>query len=157
MALVLFGFWMLLNARWTVEVAAVGAVLSALEYLLLYKFFGYSPRKEWQFLRRLPGFLAYAAFLLGEIFRSGIRTARLIWSPRKQVEPELAELDPGLRTDTGRMLLANSITMTPGTITVDVQEGRFMVHYLDNSFADGLRDSDMERRIRLLEEGKRHG
>ena len=63
MALVLFGFWMLLNARWTVEVAAVGAVLSALEYLLLYQFFGYSPRKEWQFLRRLPGFLAYAAFL----------------------------------------------------------------------------------------------
>ena len=55
------------------------------------------------------------------------------------------------------MILGNSITMTPGTITVDVRDDLFLVHCLDEDFARGLEDSEMEKRILRLEEGKRHG
>ena len=52
-----------------------------------------------------------------------------------------------------KVLLGNSITLTPGTITVDVREDRFLVHCLDSDFARGLTDSAMEKRILRLEEG----
>ena len=51
------------------------------------------------------------------------------------------------------MLLANSITLTPGTITVDVQDDLFLVHCLDATYAQGIEDSEMQRRIARLEKG----
>ena len=50
-------------------------------------------------------------------------------------------------------MLAHSITLTPGTITVDIRGDWFLVHCLDTSFGEGLEDSGMERRIRAIEEG----
>lgn len=131
MFLVLFAFWLLLNGQWTTEIALVGLVLSGLIYLFLCRFVGYSPRKELRLLRRVPGAMAYCAYLLGQIFLSAWSVIRLIWSPKLIVEPQLTSFEPQLHTDAGRVVMANSITLTPGTITVDVEDGRFLVHCLD--------------------------
>ena len=158
MFFVLFAFWLLLNGRWTLEIGLTGLVLSGLIYLFLWKFMDYSPRREWAMARRLPGLLAYFCFLLGEIFRAAFATIRLIWSPRRVAQPRLTSFRTPLRTRKGKVLLGNSITLTPGTITVDVREDRFLVHCLDSDFAEGLSDSAMQRRIRKLEGGGRsHG
>ena len=58
MFFVLFAFWLLLNGRWTAEIALTGAAVCGLVYLFLWKYLGYSPRKEWQAARRLPGLAA---------------------------------------------------------------------------------------------------
>ena len=154
MFFVFFGFWLLLNGRWTGEIAVVGLVLSALLYLFVWKFMDYSPRREWALFRRIPRIVGYLCYLVAEIFRSGIRTIRFIWSPREIVQPRLVSFRTRLRTDAGKVVLANSITMTPGTITIGVREDRVLVHCLDEDFSEGLEGSDMEARIMKLEGGR---
>lgn len=153
MFFILFGFWVLLNGQWTTEIAVVGLVLSAALYWFLCKFVDYSPRKEWRLLKRIGKIVGYGVYLLGQIFLSAWAVIKLIWSPKLVVEPQLAAFDSHLRTDAGRVTLANSITLTPGTITVDIQDGRYLVHCLDADMAEGLQDSDMERRVRRVEGG----
>lgn len=157
MFFLLFAFWLILNGQWTGEIAVIGVVLCGLLYLFLCKFMGYSPRNEWACMRRLPKAIGYFFYLIGEICKSAWATIRLIWSAKEIVQPEVTSFHSKLRTDPGKVILANSITMTPGTITVDVRDDLFLVHCLDETFAEGLEDSEMEKRIANLEGGKRHG
>lgn len=157
MFVVFFLFWVLLNGQWTTEIAVVGAVLSGLLYLFVWKFMGYSPRAEWRFFRRLPRIAWYLCYLVGEIFKSAWQTIRFIWSPDQEVEPRLVSFRTGLRTLAGRVVLADSITMTPGTITVDIDGDRLLVHALDASLAEDLEGSEMERNIAKVEGGVKHG
>ena len=81
---------------------------------------------------------------------------RLIWAPRG-VEPRLLRFDSGLRSSAGRMIWADAITLTPGTITVEAEPGAFVVHCLDAAAAEGLPESDVLRHIRKLEGGESRG
>lgn len=150
MALALFGLWMLLEGRWTVETVLTGIVLSTLVYLFCWKFLDYSPRREWAVIRRIPRAVGYLFWLIGQIFVSGFMTISRIWSGR-EVRPHLVSFRSTLRTDPGRVLLSQSITLTPGTLTVDQRNGRFLVHALDDAYTEGLQDSEMEKRILELE------
>lgn len=156
MLIVFFLFWILLNGQWTTEIALVGLVLSVLLYLFVWKFMDYSPKKEWALFRRVPRILGYLTYLVGEIFKSAWQTIRFIWSPGVEVEPQLVSFRSRLHTDAGRVVLANSITMTPGTITADIQGDKLLVHALDASFAQGLEGSEMEQRIMKLEGESHH-
>lgn len=155
MVLVFFLFWMLLNGQWTTELVLIGLVLSLLAYLFVWKFMGYSPKREWAFFKRLPKALGYLVYLIGEIIKSSRVTIRLIWSPSLEVDPQLVSFRTKLKTGVGRVLLCDSITMTPGTVTVDLEGDKVLVHALDATLAEGLEDSDMEKRIVRLE-GKKH-
>ena len=81
------------------------------------------------------------------------QTLHFIWTPKEEVEPQLVSFHTPLKTEMGRVALANSITLTPGTITVDVQDDLFLVHCLDATYAQGIEDSEMQRRIARLEKG----
>lgn len=153
MFFLLFGFWVLLNGRWTLEIALVGLVVAAALYAFLAAFMGYSPRKEWAVLKRGWRILAYLCYLAGEVIQSSLAVIKLIWSPRLVPEPELISFQTKLRTDTGKVLLADSITLTPGTITVNVQGDRLLVHCLDTSFGIQEGDFEMERRVMRVEGG----
>ena len=153
MAAVLFAFWWLLNGTMTAELAVIGAVLCALLRLFAWKCLGLSLKREWAVLRRLPALLAYVAFLVGEIAKAAARTIRLIWSPTLICEPKLAAFRTRLRTKPGKAVLADSITLTPGTITVDVRGDAFLVHCLDRDFAEGLGGGEMETRVLRVEKG----
>ena len=141
---------MLLEGRWTVETMLTGIVLSTLVYLFCWKFLDYSPRREWAVIRRIPRAVGYLFWLIGQIFVSGFMTISRIWSGR-EVRPHLVSFRSALRTDPGRVLLSQSITLTPGTLTVDQRNGRFLVHALDDAYTEGLQDSEMEKRILELE------
>ena len=153
MIAVLFAFWWILNGRMTLELAVIGLVLSGLLRLFAWKFMGFTLRHEWAVLRRVPALVGYVAFLVGEIAKAAAKTIRLIWSPTLICEPRLASFRTRLRTREGKAMLANSITLTPGTITVDTREDRFLVHCLDKDFGDGLENSAMEKRILTVEKG----
>ncbi|MBR4710448.1 MAG: Na+/H+ antiporter subunit E [Clostridia bacterium] len=152
MLAVLFAFWLLLNGKWTAEIGVVGLVLAVAIDLFVWRFMGYSPRRSLGFLRRLPRAAAYAVWLVGAVIRSAFATIRLIWSPRLIAEPKLTSFRTRLKTRTGKVMLANSITLTPGTITVDIRGDAFLVHCLDSDFAEGLSGSEMERRILAVEQ-----
>lgn len=155
MFFILFAFWVILNGQWTAEIAVVGLVLSALLYLLMWKFMDYSPRREWEVFKRLPRIVAYCCYLVGEIFKAAWSTIRFIWSPGEMVEPEVVSFRTRLKSGWAKVVLANSITLTPGTITVDVRDDLFLVHCVDKSFDVDLADSGMERRIARIERGRK--
>ena len=153
MYFLLFGFWVLLNGQFTLEIAIVGAIVCAALYAFMCAFMGYSPKKEWKIARRIPRILGYFVYLVGEVFKSAFGVIRLIWSPSMVIEPEVTSFKTKLRTDAGKVILANSITLTPGTITVDIRDDLMLVHCLDESLDAGLEGSEMEKRIMKLEGG----
>ncbi len=151
MYFLLFGFWVLLNGKWNAEIAIVGVIICAALYAFMVAFMGYSPRQEWKLAKRLPRILGYLCYLVCEIFKSAWGTILLIWSPEKEIAPRVTSFRTRLRTDAGKVVLANSITMTPGTITVDVQDDLFLIHCLDESFDVGQEGFEMEDRIMQVE------
>ena len=151
--LILFGLWLLLNGRWTTEIAVTGAVLSAGIWLFSCAFLGLSPKKEIRAAKQIPRFISYLFFLLGEIIKASLSTMKLIWAPNLEAEPKLKAFRTALRTRKGKVMLAQSITLTPGTITVDYMESEFLVHCLDEDFAEGLEHSRMEEKILEMEGG----
>lgn len=156
MFFLLFGLWVLLNGKWTLEIGAVGLVVCGALYAFLCAFMDYSPKKEWRYFRRAFRFLGYLVYLIREIFRSSFATIRLIWNPELEIQPRVTTFRTRLKTDSGKVVLANSITMTPGTITVDVQKDVFLIHCLDDSFDMGREGFEMEERIKKLEGRKYH-
>ena len=155
MFLILFGLWVVFNGKWTTEIALLGIAVSGLIYAFTCAFIGLSPRKELHYLRNAGRGMAYLWLLLREIFKANWQVLRLIWSPRLEVEPELHTFHTKVKSDFGKAILANSITLTPGTITVHVRDDLFMVHCLDRELADGLDDSEFEQRLEKMEAKKK--
>ena len=92
--------------------------------------------------------------LIWEIIKANVMTIRMIFTQKYEREPVLVTFKTKIKTPFLRVLLANSITLTPGTITVSLDEEEFTVHALDKDFADGIEDSVF---VKLLEKAERLG
>ena len=95
--------------------------------------------------------VGYWLWLGREIVISGLQVSRIILHPRLPISPTLVHMVPAQRTAVGLVVHANSITLTPGTITVDADPGRFVVHGLTGDGARAVVDSEMSRRISRCE------
>ncbi len=76
-------------------------------------------------------FLAYLGVLLVALVRANLDMARRVLTPSLPIRPEVVRIATSLRSDLGRLVLANSITLTPGTLTVDVDGDTLLVHWID--------------------------
>jgi multicomponent Na+:H+ antiporter subunit E len=90
--------------------------------------------------------LAYAPWLLKEILKSAFDVARRILDPRLPVSPTLIRVKASQKTEFGTVLYANSITLTPGTVSVDVTGDEIQVHALTREGAEALLEGEMDRR-----------
>ncbi len=97
------------------------------------------------------GALLYVPWLVWEIFKSNVRVARIILAPRLRVDPSIVHFRASQRTDLGRFIYANSITLTPGTVTTGIVGDDFEVHAIVQSEIDGSEENDMNRRVTALE------
>lgn len=152
MLLLFFLVWIIFNGRLTVEIALFGVVISAAVFFFVCKFMGYSFRKELNLYRKMPIFLQYCFVLLKEIVLANLSVCRLLLTRKEVVEPVLVHVATGLKTDMAKTLLANAITLTPGTITVSVTGQKLLVHCLDKTLAQGMEDSEIVRILERLEE-----
>lgn len=138
----------------TLEVVLFGIGLTALVCLLMHALFEYSPKKDWAFVKRAPLFIKYLGILVIEIIKASLGMIRVILDKNVKVDPVLVTFHSGLKTKMGNFILANSITLTPGTITVSLEGDKFVVHCLDRSMLDISADSTFIKNIKRLEEGK---
>ena len=153
MLIVYMILWFIFNERVTAELAVIGLVMCLIVELFSWKILGRVGRKKLAtHLRLLAGGARYGWNLLLEIFRCNAAVIRLILSPSLEVEPELHTFTTKLRTETARVVLANSITLTPGTITCGLEGDRFVVHALDSTLGDGVEETDFEKQLLKLEE-----
>lgn len=98
---------------------------------------------------RLPGYLLW---LGREILVSNLDVARRVWQRRPDLSPTVFRVRAGQRGELGRTLYANSITMTPGTVTLDVHGDELTVHALTRAAAAGVQAGEMDRRVSRLED-----
>jgi len=92
-------------------------------------------------------FFSAGPWFLGQIFSANLHVAYLALSPKMPIDPQIIRFTTKLESDISWVALANSITLTPGTITVDIREGEFFVHALDRKVAYDLNTGEMEDKI----------
>lgn len=148
MAALIFLFWIVCNGRITAEIAVFGLVISAAAYIFTWRFLDYRPRYDLLLAKSLPQAARYLAVLIREVAMSALVMMGYVFNHRDVPEPVLVSFRPQLKTELARTLLAGSITLTPGTITVDTRDGVFQVHCYDRSMAEGL---DCSIFVRLLQ------
>jgi multicomponent Na+:H+ antiporter subunit E len=146
----LFLFWVLLSGYFTAFLLGAGAG-SALAVVLLSHRMGllHDEGVPW---RVGPRALAYAPWLLNEIAKAAWDVTKIILQPRLPISPTLISFEPTQRTAVGLVLHANSITLTPGTITIEAEAGRFLVHALTRGGAQGVLGSEMDARVTACED-----
>lgn len=97
------------------------------------------------------GLPLYLAWLVKEIIKSNIEVVRCIWQRNPAIEPRVFTVKTSQRSDAFKVLYANSITMTPGTVTMEIQGDEYTVHALTRSSRESLETGDMDRRVGKLE------
>jgi multicomponent Na+:H+ antiporter subunit E len=147
---ILYGFWLLLSGIFTPFLLASGAGSTLAIYFFARRMDvidheGFPIQLGWR------AFLSYWPWLVKEIFKSAWDVTKRVLDPRLPISPTLLEFAPTQKTDLGLVIHANSITLTPGTIAIEVEHGRFLVHALTRDGADGLAGSEMDRRCTELE------
>lgn len=95
----------------------------------------------------------YWAWLAKEVVRSSIEVARVVVNPRLPISPQIVEIQATASHPVDQAILGNSITLTPGTLALDVHRGRIQVHCLTQAGADDLKSGEMDRRVAALRQG----
>lgn len=148
LTLVLAITWLLWSGLYKPLLLFLGAVSCGLSAWLAVRmgFFELNP-----FLRLLPRLPLYWLWLLKEIVKSSWEVATVVLSPKLDLSPTIVDFEAEPQTEMGQTILGNSITLTPGTITLDIHRGRLVVHCLTEDGAKDLENGVMNRRVAALE------
>ena len=151
----MFGFWLLLSGYLTGYHIVTGLISSALVAFLSADllFPGDTPFRTRA--ARLLRFIRYFPWLLYQIVKANIDVAYRVIHPRMPIDPRVVRFKIKTKEDMAIASLANSITLTPGTVTIiALEDGEFVVHAISKEAADAVLDGEMAERIREIEEGK---
>lgn len=149
LVIILFAFWLLLSGYFVPFLLTMG-LLSAIVVAMLGRRMdvvdheGHPIQLGWRLIFYWPR-------LFKEIVLSAWSVSRVILDPRLPVSPTLVRAKTSQKTTVGLVTYANSITLTPGTISVDVKPGEILVHALTREAADGLLEGEMDRRVTRFE------
>ncbi len=138
MFLLFFALWVIFNGAFTLEICLFGVVIAAAMFWFICKFMDYSLAREKAIYLRIGKMLHYVYVLVMEIVKANLAVVHMILSEKEELKPVLVHFDTDMQTPTGRAFLANAITLTPGTITVTLEDSDYMVHCLDESLAEGI-------------------
>jgi multicomponent Na+:H+ antiporter subunit E len=148
---VLFLFWILVSSAVDSQHILVGIVAAFIvshfsSDLLIGK------SKDIPSLKAVPLFLSYLVHLGVEIVTANLTVARIVLDPKLPISPSIIKFKTQLKTDTAKATLANSITLTPGTLTIDIKGDTFYVHTLTREDANEVKRWHMEKRLLEVED-----
>lgn len=154
LSIILFAFWIVLSATLALYDILLGAICSAFVAVLTVALLGRAldPRITPMVLLRLPWFMLR---LIWEIIKANYDVARIIINPRLPIDPRIVEYRTYLPGDLPRTVFSDSITLTPGTVTVDLADDVLSVHCLCPYHEEGL--AGLERMVAWLFGVKKHG
>jgi multicomponent Na+:H+ antiporter subunit E len=151
---VLFGvlaiLWLLLSGKFTPLFLVIGAASCVLVLVLVRRFETIDHESVPVHLG--PGVLTYWLWLVKEIVVSAVQVTQIILSPTLRISPKIVKVQSLCRTEVGHVLFGNSITLTPGTLTTDIDEqGLLTVHALTAQGAEAVLTGEMNQRVRRME------
>jgi len=149
---VLFAFWLLLSGYFTAFLVSAGFGCAVATVLFASRMKVID--REGITLHSVPRLIPYWIWLLKEIVKSAWQVSRIIVHPRLPISPTLVSFRPTQKTSVGLVIHANSITLTPSTITVEAEAAQFLVHALTRDSAAGAASGDMDARVTAAFEGR---
>lgn len=152
---VLFAAWLAFSGHTEIEFLIMGAAAAVIGTALTHWLFAGDQESRFKhvpypfgwFIHGFFRSVLYTPWLLWQIALSNLHVAYLVLHPRLPVEPSLVEFETSLHSESAQVLLAQSITLTPGTVTVDVSKGRFMVHCLSSKSRQGMTEGGIQRKV----------
>lgn len=135
-------FWLVLSGHYTPLYIGLGVLSAALVTWL-----NRHDEIVSNVVRAVPGLVAYTPWLLAQIVQSNLQVARLVLDPRLPIDPVVVRYRTAMRQDLAVATLANSITLTPGTVTIDIAGDELVVHALTPDTAAGVVSGEMARRV----------
>ncbi len=145
-SVILFAFWMLLSGKFDAFHLTLGAICCTLVAYLFHDLL-FANVRVGDMRTVAARFIAYIPWLIQQIVLSNIHVASLVLRRRMPIDPQIVKFKTKLETDISCVALANSITLTPGTITMDIKDGVFYVHAVSQKVAEELNAGDMEDRV----------
>jgi multicomponent Na+:H+ antiporter subunit E len=146
---VLFGTWVILSGHFTPFLLITGSICAAITVAITLRMDLLDQRRD--FLGPVWRLPFYWLWLAGQIVLWSLIVARKVLAPRLNIDPILERVPSTQRSDLGRVIYANSITLTPGTCSTDVREGNIEVHALTHAAMKDLKSGDMDRRVTTTE------
>lgn len=98
--------------------------------------------------------ITYILLLVWEVAKSNLAVAKIVLSPKMNISPCFVRFRPTVKKPLNKVILGNSITLTPGTLTVDIEEDYFVVHAITHENAEGVATWDMMERLAVMEEAE---
>lgn len=149
--------WIILNGRVTVETGFVRSGDRRCGLLVYLQVHGLQPPQgSGRFSKAIAGVSVRFCASVGD-YAANIKVMQLILTEKEEVVPELIYFRTDLKSDASRVALANSITLTPGTITVTLEQDEFCVHCLDEEMAEGIEDSSFVHLLHKMEQTPERG
>jgi len=146
---ILFALWLLASGHFEPFLVSLG-VVSCAAVVLLCRFMGILDHEALP-IRYFWRGLCYVPWWAMEVAKANIAVARLILAPRLRLSPRVFEVRASQKTDLGCVFYAQSITTTPGTVSIIADRGRILVHAITEEMEEGLREGEMDRRVTAIE------
>ena len=153
MPILLFLLWIVFNERMTTDVLIAGVIVVVLLSIVLNKVGLWKLENDSKAIKNLLRIIAFYFQLVAEVIKANFHMIALVLSsnPEERISPKIVKHKNKLGTDTGRVALANTVTLTPGTVTVDVSDNYILVHTIDEYARSGLDHSALEKKIEEME------
>ncbi len=148
--LVLITFWILLSPALTIQSFLVGLVV-----VIGVAFLNKGILEEDSFnlsLKQIKNFCFFLFHLIKEVVKANIDVAKIVLSPSMPVEPAFIKMPIKFKNETNKVIYANAVTLTPGTLTVDMTDKEYIIHVLTTSAGEDLKDGILEQTVLKLEE-----
>jgi|TARA_B110000116_G_scaffold257969_1_gene258656 multicomponent Na+:H+ antiporter subunit E len=147
--LTLAAFWLLNSGHNTLLILLLGLTSILLVLVIVHKMDVVDHESQPLYLTR--NIFSYYLWLIKEIIKANIIVVKHIWLGNQSISPTLSRIKMSQKTDMGKVIYANSITLTPGTVAIDLIGDEIIVHALLKKDIDSLLAGDMDRRVSLLE------
>jgi multicomponent Na+:H+ antiporter subunit E len=150
LGLVLFGVWLLLSGFFEPLLLGLGVLSCVIVVSIAHRMDvndheGHPIHLGWRIL-------TYWVWLAVEIVKASLDVARRIVDPRLPIHPVLVRVKAGQASELGQVIYANSITLTPGTVSMQIEDGEILVHAIAQEMADDLEGGEMDRRVTAVSE-----
>ena len=150
LVLSLGAIWVLLSGHYNPLLLTLGAISCAIVWYFSHKMDLVDHEDHPLHLHPVK-LTTYSVWLLAEVVKSNFDVARRIVNPSLPIRPRVLTVDTSQRTELGQVIFANSITLTPGTVSIDLAGQKIEVHALAEESADALLSGDMDKRVAAVE------
>lgn len=151
MLILLFLLWIIFNGKLTLEIAIFGVIFTLAIYMFMTAFMEYSWKKEKMVYRLVPLGIKYLFVLIWEIIKANAVMLKIVTTDKYEMEPIVVKFAPALQSEAAKVVLANSITLTPGTYTVGMDDRELRVHCLDKDFSMEIETSVFVTQLQRIE------